>query len=195
MIIRIAGTDLETTGFKYDDGDRITEIALDIYDYDTETKVFEPKMKFSTLIDPQRSIPAKIQDITGITPDMCQGKPKWEELAPKIAKVLNSCHLLVAHNIDFDAPFLCAELMRTGQSVSESLESFCTMQSGRWATASGKCPKLTELCWALGVEFDDTVAHRALYDTERMMEAFISGVESGWFKLPDSLTVAKEIAA
>lgn len=35
------------------------------------------------------------------------------------------------------------------------------MENGRWATYDGKSPKLGELCFALGIEYDEGSAHAA----------------------------------
>lgn len=189
----IVGTDIETTGLKQEAGHRITEIAMDIYHFDGKKPV--AKGIFHTLVNPERTIPDNIQNLTGITPSMVAKAPTWAEVAPKVSKILNATDVLVAHNIDFDAPFLVAELLRVGQSVNDNIEAFCTMENGRFATPLGKCPKLTELCWALEVDFADDAAHRADYDTMKMMEALWAGVELGEFVLPEKKSVTEVKAA
>jgi len=44
-------------------------------------------------------------------------------------------------------------------------------------------PKLAELCRACRIDFDEVSAHRAWYDTEKMMDALIYGLKKGYFKL------------
>ena len=94
---------------------------------------------------------------------------------------------MIAHNADFDAPFIAYELLRVGQPVNQDMEVFCTMQSGRFATPLGKPPRLSELCWALGVPFNSEDAHRAIYDVDRMMEALMVGIQAGYFDLSVSV--------
>lgn len=178
----VVGTDVETTGLNQEDGHRITEIALDIYHFEPGSEPVKKGM-FHTLVNPQRSIPDKIQSITGITPAMVAKSPTWDEVAPKVARILKVTDVLVAHNSSFDAPFIGFELLRAKQTLRETMSVFCTMQNGRFATPMGKVPKLAELCWALDVEFATDAAHRADYDTVKMMEALWKGVKQGHFNL------------
>lgn len=184
--LRFLGTDLETTGFSAEKGDRITEFSFTIYDFMLDTKTFVRRKTWCNLVNPERDIPAKVQEITSITPAMVATKPKLEHFAPTIAKLLASADCFVAHNLEFDGPFLHHEMTRLKQPFNMDSEPFCTMQSGRFAKPLGQVPKLVDLCWALDVPFNADEAHRASYDTEKMMEAFVKGCESGQFK-PDCL--------
>ena len=185
--VRFIGVDVETTGLKPEKSDRITEIALVVKDFMLDTKEFVHRKTFCTLVNPQRNIPADVQRITGIDNDMVKTAPTFDLIAPKLRPVFDNCDCVVAHNIEFDAKFLIAEMSLAGQKFNvESTEPFCTMQEGRFATSFGEVPKLEKLCWALGIEFDGVAAHRADYDTEKMMEAFVVGCEKKYFK-PDCL--------
>ena len=184
-MITVTGIDLETTGFNAEDGHRITEIAMVIQRYDPATKLFTPVGQFSRLVNPKRSIPELIQRITHITPDMVRECPIWEEVAPTVAKIIRATDLFVAHNAEFDSTFLGYELLRVGERLSPHTQVFCTMENGRFATPMGKPPKLAELCHSLGVEFDSNAAHRAIYDTDRMMRALNEGVVKGYFNLDE----------
>ena len=183
MQIVLSALDLETTGFESSKGHRITEVGLVMYRYDTETGTAERVRRFSFLVNPLRDIPAIVQSLTHITPAMVAGQKTWDEVAPAMAKAMAMTDILIAHNADFDSTFLTEELERVGQPMNLDLMVFCTMQNGRFATPLGKVPKLTELCWALGVPFDEADAHRAIYDVEKMMEAFFLAVDRGYFQL------------
>lgn len=180
--IRFVGVDVETTGLHAEKDDRITEIALVVYDYLIDDKEFVHRKTFSTLVNPQRSIPAKIQEITGIDNAMVAKAPTFDIIAPKLKPVFDSADCVIAHNLEFDAKFLVTEMNRAKQTFNDESEPFCTMQEGRFASSMGEVPRLQKLCWSLGVEFDATAAHRADYDTERMMAAFVEGCLQGWFK-------------
>ena len=178
--VRIIGMDLETTGFKAEDGHRITEFAFTIVDFDGKDFAF--KKTINSLVNPERSIPEVVQNITGITPKMVATKKPFSHFAPTLAKLINSADLVVAHNFDFDGPFFHHEMTRCGQEFDLDVEDFCTMVNGRFATGTGKVPKLQELCWSLDVEFNPDDAHRASYDTEKMMEAFVVACKQGYFQ-------------
>jgi DNA polymerase-3 subunit epsilon len=182
--IRIIGCDLETTGFKFESGHRITEFAFTIVDFDG--KDFIKRKTFNRLVNPERGVPEIVQKITGITPTMLADKPTFAHFAPAISKLLSTADCFVAHNLDFDGPFLHYQITQLGLPFNMEMEDFCTMQAGRFSTGTGKVPKLSELCWALDVPFDSENAHRAAYDTENMMIAFEKAVSAGHFK-PDCL--------
>lgn len=182
-MITVSSLDLETTGFNAHEGHRITEIAIIVSKYNPADKSFTNVGKFHKLVNPKRTIPENIQKLTNITPDLLKDCPTWEELAPSVGKIIRATDLFVAHNVEFDSVFLAHELMRVGETLSPHTQTFCTMENGRFATPMGKLPKLIELCHALGVEFKPEDAHRAIYDTEKMQLALVSGIERGYYDL------------
>ena len=188
--IVITGVDIESTGFRPEDGHRITEVGAIVYKVDPETMSFEKVLTYSKLVNPHRTIPEEVQRITGITPELVRKAPGWEEVAIDVGKIFKATDIMIAHNADFDAPFIAYELLRVGQPVNQDMEVFCTMQSGRFATPLGKPPRLSELCWALGVPFNSEDAHRAIYDVDRMMEALMVGIQAGYFDLSASVEKA-----
>lgn len=174
----ITGADIETTGLEQEKGHRIIEICMRAYDLSTR------KLKYSLVerIHPQRSIQQKAQEVHGISIEDLAGCPHWEEIAPKVAAMMKASDLLIAHNMAFDGPFIALELMRIGMTVPR-VDSFCTMENGRWATPLGKKPSLKELCFSVGVDYDPTKAHSAAYDVDVMMDCFFKGLDLGFFKV------------
>ena len=69
--------DIETTG-GYAAANGITEICIQVFDGE---KVIE---QFETLINPDQVIPKYIQAFTGITNEMVQDAPCFEDIAEKI---------------------------------------------------------------------------------------------------------------
>lgn len=185
MNLIFTAIDVETTGFDADKGHRITEVGLIVYKFCTEKRVLTEAARIATLVNPKRDIPAEVQEITGITPAMVKDAITWDDLAINISKIMKRTDVFIAHNADFDSIFVATELLRLGLEINEDMEIFCTMENGRFATPFGKPPRLEELCWALDVPFNSDEAHRAIYDTERMMEAFNVGLEKGYFNIDD----------
>lgn len=180
--MRIIGLDTETTGLEQAKGHRIIEIALLTYDLATQSLVD----KWVQRIDPERSIDPGAQAAHGISYTELVGQPKWEDVAKEVSRRLGTADLLVAHNMGFDGPFIGAELHRVGLEVPD-VHSLCTMENARWACPDGKLPRLGELCFALGVEYDPAKAHAAEYDVEVMMACFFRGLARGFYTLPKSL--------
>lgn len=91
--------DLETTGMGPQRGSEIIEIgAVRIEDGElTET--------FQQLIEPRRSIPPNITELTGITNKMVTGKPSVHDVLPDFVRFLDDA-IMLAHNFTFDFSFL-----------------------------------------------------------------------------------------
>jgi DNA polymerase-3 subunit epsilon len=188
--VLIAGFDSETTGLEPGDH-RFVEVYAGLWRLDTRARVFE----FNQRIDPERSIPAEVQRIHGITPADVAGKPTWDVVGPQLHKVLSRADMIVAHNGDgFDMPFVNYEFKRIGLEpiVKPTLD---TMTAGRWATPTGVIPNLGALCFACDVPYDTAKAHAADYDVAVMMECFFKALDWGFFHLPDLMKETAVAAA
>ena len=117
----VAFVDLETTGLAAPD-DRVTEVG--IVRVDDAAQVSE----WSTLLNPECSIPAAIQSLTGITNAMVAKAPTFRQVAGEIAERLAGC-LFVAHNARFDYAFLKHEFARLGRAFNAKV--LCTVRLSR----------------------------------------------------------------
>ena len=113
--------DIETTG-SYAAGSGITEIAIAIHDGKEVLSTYE------TLINPNRPIPYFIQNLTGITPDMVENAPSFEEVAGQINELLTG-KIFVAHNVNFDYSFVKHNLERCGYQIDA--RKLCTVRMAR----------------------------------------------------------------
>lgn len=183
----IGGTDIETTGLSQEDGHRIVEVAVKLYQYSPSKKTHKAIYQYETRINPGRSIDPGAQAVHGISFEMLESAPRWDAVAPQLAKVLSKCDAGVGHNGDgFDFPFIGNELLRAGVAVPD-LKTIDTMLQAPWATPLGKLPNLRELCFACGVDYDPAKAHAAMYDVEVMMECLFIGLNDGFFTIPQEL--------
>src|SRR5574343_1912434 len=98
--------DIETTGGN-PDRSKITEIAIILHDGD---KIVD---EFSTLINPECSIPYQITQITGITNEMVKDAPRFYEVAKKVVEMTEGA-VFVAHNVNFDYSFIKSEFKDLG---------------------------------------------------------------------------------
>lgn len=154
--------DIETTGLRVEENAKITEIGA--------VKIFNGIIteKFSTLIDPEISIPQSITDLTGITDEMVKGKPKIEEVLPDFFKFTRNC-ILVAHNIDFDFGFIRAFAQKQGYFFEN--EILDTLALGRKKLPGLSNYKLQTLAGALKVPLLNH--HRAVDDAEACAGIFL----------------------
>ena len=98
--------DLETTGFS-STSERIIEIgAVKILKDGTISD------EFCTFVNPEKNIPKKISELTGITNDMVNNAPNELEAITKFIEYCGNSRILVAHNAVFDVSFLKAALSR-----------------------------------------------------------------------------------
>jgi DNA polymerase-3 subunit epsilon len=179
--MRILGLDTETTGLDQAKGHRIIEVAGIHAEWDgTRMSLLR---KFTKRINPERSIDPDAQAVHHISAVDLAGEPLWPEVAPAVMAQLYLADVVVCHNASFDGPFLAAELLRVGLTPPP-VEIFCTMEAGRWATGQGKLPRLGELCWALGVAYDESKAHAAEYDVIVMLQCLAKGLKRGFYQLP-----------
>ena len=91
--------DVETTGIPLTS--KIVEISA------IRFEGHSPVEKFTTLVNPERSIPEEATEINNITDDMVADAPKIWEVMPAFQKFVGSSPV-VGHNLAFDLQFLYA---------------------------------------------------------------------------------------
>src|SRR5262252_6899974 len=117
----IAFVDLETTG-TVAMRDRVTEIGI--------VRVIDGELadEWSTLVNPECSIPEEIRVLTGITNEMVRGAPTFPEVRREVFERLDGC-VFVAHNARFDYGFLKHEFRRAEMSFTADV--LCTVRLSR----------------------------------------------------------------
>ncbi|MBV6656536.1 MAG: DNA polymerase III subunit epsilon, partial [Devosiaceae bacterium] len=102
--------DVETTGLRARDGDRICEIAgVEMVDY------VPTGVTFHEYVNPMMAMPAKAQEIHGLSDEFLKDKPEFDTIAARWVDFIADSRL-VAHNAMFDFGFVNAELERCGQA-------------------------------------------------------------------------------
>ncbi|TMC22379.1 MAG: hypothetical protein E6J34_06645 [Chloroflexi bacterium] len=156
--IRVA-LDLETTGL-HAEQDAILEVAAIKFLGNEIIDTFE------TFVSPGRSIPYRVQRLTGIKPEQLVGAPLFDTIAKKLQSFLGD-YPIVGHSIPFDAGFLrrwgvarTNPLIDTFELATVLLPSLTSYNLGQVAEALG-----------IPVPVD---RHRAMVDTVLAMKVFLS---------------------
>jgi DNA polymerase III epsilon subunit family exonuclease len=149
-----AVVDVETTGGSPERGHRITEIAV------VEIRDGLISEDFQTLVNPGRRIPPRISQLTGITDEMVQAAPFFEEVADDLYDWLEG-RVFVAHNVSFDWRFVSAQL---GDSIGFVPQGprLCTLQLSRRLAPGLRRRNLTSLAAHFGIPIH--ARHRAYGD-------------------------------
>lgn len=157
--------DLETTGFSAIK-DKIIEIGA--------VKVVEGKVveKFTTFVNPQRPIPYKITQLTGITDDMVLEYEGIEALLPKFLAFVGDA-VLVAHNASFDVGFI--EQNCRYQNIEPRFVYVDTVALARVLLPTLSRYKLNVVAKALNISLENH--HRAVDDAVATAEIFVKFVD------------------
>jgi ATP-dependent DNA helicase DinG len=151
--------DIETTGLD-PERDAILEIGAVRF---KGSHTFET---YSSLVDPGRPIPFKIQQLTGITPADIEGAPPLGTILPELRRFVGN-NPIVGHNISFDLGFLRKHgLFQDNLGVDTfELASILLPHASRYS--------LTALLKHLDVQLPpDGQSHRALDDAQATRQLF-----------------------
>jgi DNA polymerase-3 subunit epsilon len=154
--------DCETTGLD-PKNDRIIEVAITKFNFSTILESFE------TLIDPETPISETSMAIHHITPQMVEGKPKIQEVIPKLLSTIDS-HIVVGHGISMDIAFLAESAKRF--DIPNHLDKLIFIDTLRLARLYGESPtnSLEKLRQHFNIEEEG--AHRAMSDVTVNIRVF-----------------------
>ncbi|MEL6686271.1 MAG: DNA polymerase III subunit epsilon [Pseudomonadota bacterium] len=158
--------DTETTGFDSQGADRITELGcIELIDW------LPTGEQFHAFIDPEREVPAKVVEITGLTTDFLRGKPKFAERADDFLEFVGDSPL-VAHNAKFDMGFINAELRRCGRPQIEEHRFIDTLAMAN-AAFPGSPASLDALCKRFDISLSARDKHGAIIDSELLARVYL----------------------
>ncbi|WP_130803071.1 DNA polymerase III subunit epsilon [Acinetobacter ihumii] len=159
--------DTETTGFYFQDSDRIIEVGA--------IEMINRKLTGSSIhiyINPEKPV-GESENIHGISDDFLKDKPKYAEIADVLFEYLKGAEI-IAHNASFDMNFLDMEFKRAGLGrLSEVCEVTDTL-----ALAKSKHPGQKNSLDALVRRYDiparDRTFHGALLDAEILSDVYLA---------------------
>lgn len=173
--------DVETAGFNAQT-DALLEIAASVLSLDEQTGLFSIDQTIHFNVDPFEgaNLEPKALEFTGIDPlNPLRGAVDEKKALGEIFKLVRKkmkaagCQraVIVAHNAAFDLGFLNAATERCliKRSPFHPFVSFDTTTLSGLALGQ---TVLAKACKAANIEFNNSEAHSALYDTEKTAELF-----------------------
>ncbi|HEU5358543.1 MAG TPA: 3'-5' exonuclease [Gemmatimonadales bacterium] len=146
--------DVETTGTRPSDEDRVTDVAVVVVHGERRELVFE------SLVNPGRPIPPWITEMTGISDATVAGAPSFEAIADPLLQALAG-RVFTAHNARFDWGFVSAEFSRT-RGLQLLGPRLCTVRLARALLPELPSRGLDPLMQHFGIE--NQARHRAAGD-------------------------------
>jgi DNA polymerase III subunit epsilon len=177
--------DIETTGGSAT-RDKITEIAIILHD---GHQIVD---EYTTLINPERTIPYFITRLTGISNEMVADAPRFYEVAKKIVEMTEN-RVFVGHNVNFDYMFVKQEFKNLGYEFSR--KTLCTVKLSRQIIPGKRSYSLGNICNEIGIRIKNR--HRAYGDalaTTRLLE-HLSSVkgDGGMFTAAKGQSVSEKL--
>ena len=157
--------DLETTGFS-PKNDSIIEIGA------VKIKNGAIVDNFSEFVNPKRTIPYKITELTGITDDMVRDAQTIEDVLPRFLDFIGES-VVVAHNASFDCSFISKNCNDMGLDFSPTVVD--TVQVCRFLYPELKSVKLNIVAKHLGVKLESH--HRAVDDAKATADILIECIK------------------
>ena len=132
-----AVVDLETTGGTAR-SHKVIEVAVVIFD---GTKIVDT---YSTLINPKKYVPPFITSLAGISNEMLEDAPTFEEVADLIFEKTEGM-IFVAHNVNFDYSFLKQEFAILGTKFDR--KKLCTVRLAKKILPGFSIPFGSKTCF------------------------------------------------
>lgn len=159
-----AVVDLEATGGSVGADERIIQFACVLI------KNGKAIHQFESLVNPDKSIPRAIKNLTGISNNDVKKAPYFEELAPMILSLLEDT-VFVAHNVGFDFRFLNEQLKAHGFKELKN-PAIDTVELTQILYPTLDSFQLENIASYLDYDLSD--AHDALADAKATAHIFIS---------------------
>ena len=159
--------DTEATGLN-PGTDKIIELALVPFEYDSEGRIYRILPAYNALQDPGVPISAFITRITGITDEMVAGQAIDLD---EVTRFLANASLVIAHNASFDRPFV--ELLHPGFAT---INWACSIADVNWNEEGFEGVKLEYLGYKYGFFYE---GHRATVDCQAGIELLSQRLPGG----------------
>lgn len=171
--------DLETTGFRFDEGHRVVEIGgVELVRGALTGRTFH------TYVNPERDMPEGAFKVHGLTEKFLKDFPVFSDhrVAQAFIEFVGDAGLIAHNGISFDVPFINAELANAGKPTLAN-EIVDTLHLAR-RKFPGSPASLDALCARFGIDTRqrERDGHGALLDSRLLAEVYIEltgGLQAG----------------
>ncbi len=163
--------DTETTGLETRNGNRIVEIGcIEMINRRPTGRVYH------TYLMPDRDFEAGAQQVTGLSLEFLEDKPRFAEVVDDFLDFVEGAELLI-HNAPFDVGFIDYEMSLLNEpdkygSITELCKITDTLRLAK-QTVQGRS-SLDALCKRFGVDNSGREFHGALLDAQLLQEVYIA---------------------
>lgn len=158
--------DTETTGLDPINGHRLTEIGcIELINHIPTGK------KYQQYINPERDVPMKAQEITGLTQEFLKDYPIFSKVVNDFLDFVGGDPLII-HNAKFDLKFLNYELQQLGLPTISKNPIIDTLEIAR-EKFPGSPASLDALCKRFKVDNTDRTLHGALIDCDLLAKVYL----------------------
>lgn len=171
--------DLETTGFRYDEGHRIVEIgAIEL------VRGAITGRNFHTYVNPERDVPEGAVKVHGLTENFLRKYPAFADarVADAFLNFAGDAELIAHNGAAFDVPFINAELSGAGRAplANELIDTLLVARR----KFPGAPASLDALCQRFNIDTRDRKrdGHGALLDSKLLAAVYIEltgGAQAG----------------
>lgn len=184
--------DLETTGFRFDEGHRIVEIGgVELLRGALTGRTFH------TYVNPERDMPEGAFKVHGLSEKFLRDFPLFADtrVAAAFVDFVGDAELIAHNGVAFDLPFINAELVNAGKpALGNSIVDTLHIARRKFP---GSPASLDALCARFGVDTRqrEREGHGALLDSRLLAEVYIEltgGLQAGLdFKIDEKATAAQ----
>lgn len=136
---------------------------------------------YQAYINPERFMDPGAVQVSGITDEFLQDKPKFKEVVGEFCEFIKDSPLVI-HNAAFDLGFINGEFGLVGKSPIEFTRAIDTVKMAR-TKFPGSPANLDALCKRFEIDLSSRTKHGALLDAQLLAEVYLQLVGGRQFGL------------
>jgi len=166
MSLREIAFDTETTGFYYNNGDRVIELGcVELINH------LPTGNTFHAYINPQRDVPPGASKVNGLTTEFLLDKPLFMQVVDPFLDFIQDSPLII-HNASFDLGFMNAEFNRLCRPTIPMERAIDTLVMAR-QKFPGAPGSLDALCRRFNIDLTERGTHSAILDAQLLAKVYL----------------------